>query len=511
MSRFNSKPVVIKYAASETGKALHRSEADTRLVMGPIGSGKSTMMINELIMLATMQAPDKWGQRTTKWLIVRETYPQLRNTVFESFKMWLRPNGTTVRYTESAPMRIRWTDRLRDGTQMNAEFIFLAVKDPSDYENVKSFEITGAFINEAGAMDHDVISVVNSRIGRFPPPVDAVDPDNPITQTALLIDSNPPDEDGWMAGVFKSPPKHWEVWKQPAAVLPDSSSETGWKLNPLGENFDYLGVGPEKYYLDKVGGMTREQIRVLFEGRFGVTSHGKAVYRRQYVDDTHVANSKLKAIKGLPIYLGWDFGSGGEALTIAQLTKTGQLRVLESLVAENIGLYDFSKNMVRPHLEKYYPKKDFPSNSIISVGDPSGIGTHGLSKDSLNYFDVLNSSKDGVFGDWFTTRNAKSNHIELRLNAVRHYLSGTTTTGAPAFQLNRDCGKLRRGFNAGYAYKRVQASGDARYRDKPDKNDFSHPHDSLQYIALECHPRYKELVKHTSFVTREVVDKTMNY
>lgn len=511
MSRFNSKPVVIKYEASETGKALHRSTADTRMVMGPVGSGKSTMMINELLMLAVMQAPDKWNQRTTKWLIVRETYPQLRNTVFESFKMWLRPNGTTVRYTESAPMRIRWTDRLADGTQMNAEFIFLAVKDPSDYENVKSFEITGAFINEAGAMDADIISVVNSRIGRFPPPVDAVDEDNPITQTALLIDSNPPDEDSWMSEKFKNVPKHWEAWKQPPAILTDSTSDIGWKLNPEGENFKYLGVGPEKYYLDKVGGMTREQIRVLFEGRFGVTSHGKAVYRRQFNDDAHISNSKLKPIKGLPLYFGWDWGSGGEAFTVAQKTKSGQLRVLSSLVAENIGLHDFAKNMVKPHLEKYYPRADFPASKIISVGDPSGVSTHGLSKDGLNYFDVLNNSKDGVFGDWFTTKPAKSNHIELRLNAVRYFLTENSTGGAPAFQLNKECSKMRRGFNSGYAYKRVMATGSARYKDKPDKNDFSHPHDSLQYIALEAHPRYHELVSHTSFVTRTIVDKVSNY
>ena len=90
MSRFAGAPVVVRYEPSPTGLQLHRSDADTRLVMGPVGSGKSTMMINELIMLAVLQCPDKWNQRTSKWLIVRETYPQLRNTVFESFKMWLR-------------------------------------------------------------------------------------------------------------------------------------------------------------------------------------------------------------------------------------------------------------------------------------------------------------------------------------------------------------------------------------------------------------------------------------
>jgi len=469
------------------------------------------MAINELMMLSMLQVPDKWNQRTTKWLIVRETYPQLRNTVFESFKIWLRPNGTTVRYTESAPMRIRWTDKLVDGTRMNAEFIFLAVSKPEDYENVKSFEITGGFINEGGALPYDVVTVVNSRIGRFPPPVDAVDPDNPITQTALIIDSNPPDEDSWMAGIDKACPPGWEMWKQPGAVIPDPTADIGYKLNPLGENFKHIGVGPKKYYLDKVASMTREQIRVLFEGKFGVTSNGKAVYRRQWDDDRHMANSKLKAVKGLPIYLGWDFGKGGEACTIAQVTKTGQLRVLHELFADNIGLHDFATNLVKPFLDKYYPKKVWPACNIISVGDPSGIGGSGLSKDGLNYFDVLNNSRTGVFRDWFSTRPARSNHIELRLNAVRWFLTEKTGGGTVRFQMNKECSKIRRGFNAGYAYKRVQLSGEARYKDKPDKNDFSHPHDTVQYIALEAHPKYKQLVEHTSFVTREVVDSVTNY
>ena len=511
MSRMKAEPMVIRYDPSKTGKEFHRSKEDVRLVMGCVGSGKSTMAINELIMLAVLQAPDKYNQRSSKWLIVRETYPQLRNTVYESFKMWLRPNDTTVRYTESAPMRIRWTDRMADGTRLNAEFIFLAVNKPQDYENVKSFEITGAFVNEAGALDYEVISTVNSRIGRYPPPVEAADPDNPITQTALLIDSNPPDEDSWMADKIANPPIGWACWQQPPAVLVDKESDIGYKLNPHGENFKYLGIGPSRYYLDKIPSMTKEQIRVLFEGKFGVTSHGKAVYRRQWDDDQHVSNSKLKAIPGIPLRFGWDFGRGGEAFTIGQLTKTGQLRILDSLVADNIGLHDFAKNIVRPYLEKYYPKKDWPQKLIISKGDPSGNGVSGLSRDSLNYFDVLNNSKDGIFADWFETETALSNHIELRCNAVRYFLTENTGSGAPKFQLNKSCGKLRRGFNAGYAYKRVQVSGEARYKDAPDKNDFSHPHDTVQYIALSAHPQYQELLKHTSFVCREVVDSVTNY
>ena len=500
--------VSVPYVASPTGEQFHNSRAKTRGVMGPVGSGKSTMSIIELIKLARLQWPDKWGHRTSRWLIVRETYPQLRNTVLESFKLWLRPNGTTIKYLESPPFRIRWTEKLADGTRMNAEFVFLAVSKPSDLEDIKSFEITGAFINEAGALDFDVISTVNTRIGRFPPPVDAQNPAFPIRQTALLWDSNPPDEDSWMFNVFQNVPPGWDVWKQPPAVIEDANSDVGYKLNPEGENFKYLGVGPEEYYLDKVGAMTKEQIKVLFQGEFGVTTDGKAVYRRQWADNMHVSGANLKAVDKEPIILGWDWGKGGEACVIAQLTRSGQLRVLEEIVADNVGIEDFAKNFVKPILEKKYPKGKY---EIQSIGDPSGTASHGLSKDSLNYFDILNNSRYGLFHGWFQTVPAKSNHIELRLNAVRYFLTEKTAAGNTRFQLDRSCSRLRRGFNAGYVYKRMQVSGQAKFKDKPDKNDYSHPHDALQYIALHLHPNYKALTKHTEFITREGVDHITNY
>ena len=476
--------------------------------MGPVGSGKSTMMISELIMMALLQKPDKYGNRSSKWVIVRETYPQLRNTVFESFKLWLKPNDRTVRYTEGAPMRIRWTDKLGDGTKLNVEFIFMAVSKPSDYENLKSLELTGAFVNECGAMPFDTITTVLSRLGRYPAPVDAVDPLDPITRVSLLLDTNPPEEDGWFAERMANPPKNWELWAQPAAVLQDPEAEYGYRLNPEGENFDYIGVGPKSYYLDKVSAMTPEQIKVLFEGKFGVTMDGKAVYRRQWSDDYHVAKVALSAIAGEPIYLGWDWGKGGEACVIGQKLPTGQLRVLHEISMDNIGLHDFAKNFVKPLLEKYYPRDKF---KFISVGDPAGVGTSGQAKDGLNYFDILNNSKTGVFHGWFETVPAPSNHVELRLNAVRYFLTEKTPTGAPLFQLNRECSVVRKGFNSAYCYERKQVAGREQYKDVPSKNDASHPHDALQYLCLKAHPDRRSLRDHTIFVSRAPVDPVTNY
>jgi hypothetical protein len=54
----------------------------------------------------------------------------------------------------------------------------------------------------------------------------------------------------------------------------------------------------------------------------------------------------------------------------------------------------------------------------------------------------------------------------------------------PQFQIDPRCEVLRKGFRGRYQYKRIKITGSGeRYHDVPDKNEFSHPHDALQYVA----------------------------
>ena len=78
-------------------------------------------------------------------------------------------------------------------------------------------------------------------------------------------------------------------------------------------------------------------------------------------------------------------------------------------------------------------------------------------------------------------RAAPSNDFTLRREAVASTLN-RMVDGEPGFLLSPTCTMLRKGFAGGYAYKRVQVVGDERYRDAPDKNAYSHPHDALQYL-----------------------------
>ena len=52
--------------------------------------------------------------------------------------------------------------------------------------------------------------------------------------------------------------------------------------------------------------------------------------------------------------------------------------------------------------------------------------------------------------------------------------------GKPRFTVLPKASMIRKGLQGGFCYKRVQVSGE-RYADKPDKNEYSHFVEALEY------------------------------
>jgi hypothetical protein len=78
---------------------------------------------------------------------------------------------------------------------------------------------------------------------------------------------------------------------------------------------------------------------------------------------------------------------------------------------------------------------------------------------------------------------AITNLFQPRREAVAKYLT-KLTDGKAGILVDPSCDMVRRGFNGRYQYRRLQVVGEDRFKDVPDKNDFSHLHDALQYAAL---------------------------
>lgn len=75
---------------------------------------------------------------------------------------------------------------------------------------------------------------------------------------------------------------------------------------------------------------------------------------------------------------------------------------------------------------------------------------------------------------------AASNDLLSRLGAVDDFLMQLTEAG-PALVLDPSCKVLARALAGGYRYA-ISSKGDRA--PKPDKNDFSHPADALQYLCM---------------------------
>ncbi len=157
---------------------------------------------------------------------------------------------------------------------------------------------------------------------------------------------------------------------------------------------------------------------------------------------------------------------------IAQITPLGQLRILDELVSDGMGLRQFCENQLLPLLRLKY----FGMN-VMGFGDPSG--TARAPTDESTCFEVLQSPEIGL-------RNitpAPTNAILPRVAAVDNFLN-KMYAGEPSFILSPNCHYIRKAMNGGYHYEKDPKSLGEEYKIMPAKNFSSHISDALEYLCL---------------------------
>jgi len=510
----------INYVASPTSARFHASDKIVRGFLGPVGNGKSVCCINEMHRLAVMQEPNSKGIRKTKWVIVRNTHEQLETTTLATFRQWIPQDVCSITLK---PMRGDLNYPMADGTTVEAKFIFLALDRPEDVRKLLSLEVTGVFMNEARELPYAVVKGSRERIGRYPSQVDGytdvydsngkliydapkeLDSDGnvlfntdgspkykPCTRKALLMDTNPPEDDHWWYqlaedGHLKSN-KSTEAKRAVKEIFffcrgPSPFIKQGdiYLDNPKAENIKFL-PGGYKYYRDMLAGNSEDHINVMIMGNYGTIKDGKPVYP-QYNDRLHCPEKPLGILEDLPIGLGWD-GGLTPSCVIGQQTERGQLRVIAELVAEDMGVRQFARDIVKPFLQRNFYGIEIAFSYFDPSGNARGEG-EGKSAISILNDEYINESDSTTepLNLGFETEPAPTNDPDKRIDAVNSYII-KLVDGEPGYLVSRKCPFLRKGKIGGYQYKRVQMSGEARYKDKPDKNKYSHPADAEQYLAL---------------------------
>lgn len=453
----------IKYKATPTAAAFHKSNKFLRMIKGPVGASKSVTCVMELVMRALQQAPGPDNVRRTRWVIIRGTYPELKSTTIKTFQEWVLPEVCPVVY--DIPIRATFKQSLPDGTSMETEFVFMAMETADDVHKLLSLEVTGGWMNEASQLDEEIFTFLSGRVGRYPKTIEATatTPAYAPTWTGIIADTNPPKTTHWIYRIFEEETNpDFQLFDCPPAVYFDSKTQT-WKENPDAENLNHLPAG---YYRQQMISAGEDYIRVMLAGEYGMTRHGKPVFP-QYSEREHVAKEPLKADRGLPLIIGWDFGLN-PAATFAQLSRRGKLCILDALAPADEDLESFCDEYVLPLIQRKYA-----GFAIQCVGDPSARGRSGI--DKRTPFDIL--AARGL-----RCVPAPTNNFVPRKEAVDYFLNRRE-----GFLICPTVTYIREGFGGGYVFEKLKGvlpGAGRQYKEKPVKNEYSHGMDSVQYIAL---------------------------
>ena len=451
-------------------KKFLKDDAFVRGIRGPVGSGKSVSCCIEVMRRACQQEPDKTGVRRSRWGIIRNTNPQLRTTTIKTWLDW---------YPEDVFGVFKWSvpyTHLVKFADVEIEVIFLALDRDEDVRKLLSIEFTGIWINEAREVPKSIIDACTMRVGRFPSKKDG----GP-TWYGVVMDTNAPDEDHWwaiMSGEVPLPeyitreeammlvcPDDWTFYTQPSALkeikAPDGEV-LDYQPNNDAENKENL---VDTYYPKLIAGKTKSWIDVYVMNRIGNVVEGKPVYPN-FAAEIHLAKEPIPT-SGQELIIGMDFGLTPAAV-FTQRLPTGRWLVLAELVASNMGTEKFAQE-VKSVIARKFP--DHFDNAII-YGDPSG--DYRAQTDERTPFSILRAAGLKAYP-------APTNDPSLRIDSVDGVLT-RVVQGKAGFLLDPSCTVLKRGFEGGYAYNRVRATGATeRFHDAPDKNKFSHIHDALQY------------------------------
>ncbi len=439
----------LTYTPPKSVEGFLKSEAFISLIVGPVGSTKTTAGIMKIAYHAAQMAPCRDGIRRSRAIWVRNTREQLRDTSIPDVLRWY-PDGVAGSYLKS---EYKFILRFDD---VECEILFRGLDDSNDVRRLLSLQASFGILDEFREINSDIFNALQGRLGRYPSKLDngvgcVCDDGRPNAHIWGM--TNPPDMDTFWEQYLSDPPANAECFFQPSGL----SAEADW--------VDFL---PEGYYDNLAEGKSEDWIDVYINAKFGKSLSGQPVFRAFDID-THVAKNSLNYIKSTthPLIIGMDFGLT-PACTISQVDTFGRFLTYSDLTSDGMGTLRFVREKLKPLLAN-----KFPGMPVLVVGDPAG--QQRAQTDERSVFDILRQ-------EGFRVIPARSNSVVARLSAVDALLT-RMADGKPAMLIDPGCRDLINALRGGYRYK-IKTSGEVD--DKPEKNKYSHVADAFQYACLHA-------------------------
>lgn len=435
------------------------------MIVGPLGSTKTTVGIYKIVYEAKKVAACKDGIRRSKYAWCRNTRQQLLDTSIPDF-LKAFPDGVAGTYAKSnMSFLLRFDD-------VECDVLWRPLEDANDIRRLLSLQLTGAIIEEFREFNSEVFEALQGRVGRYPDamlvphrpewgvdrkgnPIQGCVDDNGKQVDKIWMMSNPPDSDSVWETLISNPEENMHVTIQPSG---------------LSEEADWIHFLKSDYYENMAIGKTEAWVDVYIHAKFGRSLSGKPVHG-SFNRETHVSKKPLKfnSISTHPIIIGMDTALHPAAV-IGQLDHRGRLSVFHSLHAADTGALRF----IREHLKPVLASR-FGGAHIIVVSDPAG--NIRSQNDESTVLDVLRA-------EGFVCKPARTNSIAARIAAVDSFLT-RTVDGQPAILIDPEYNQeLIQALAGKYKYRIKQ---DGASEDKPDKiRPWADLVDSLQYLSLHA-------------------------
>lgn len=327
----------VTYMAPKTLGEFMMSNDFVRAIVGPVGSGKSSVCVIEILRRAMAQAPGTDGVRRTRFAVIRNTYPQLRDTTRKTFEQWI-PEGLGRWHEQEFTFEMDFS--LPTHGRIVCEVLFRALDRPQDVKKLLSLELTGAYVNELREVPQHVFNVLQSRVGRFPSKAQG----GP-TWFGVWADTNPWETMHWGYKLFsKDKPHGHALFEQPGG------------REPTAENLENL---PPGYYERLVAGKDSEWVESYVDGKYPDSTIGSifgraisaverrgAIYDFDYTADGIITSWDLGLSDSTAIWF-WKPNRGGAPDLVDHYENHGEPLSHYFEVIEDAG-YSYRKHFL-PH------------------------------------------------------------------------------------------------------------------------------------------------------------------
>ena len=468
----------------------------TTVIMGPIGSGKTTACAFKRIYVGGL-APvawhpaDKVPTRMCRWIVLRDSFRSTEKTVLESWKYWFPKTypGSSWAGGNDRPVTQVLRFMGHDGVRIEAITEFAGLGEQSIETMMKGREYSGGWLNEFDTHAEFALEDMEQRVGRYPPKdmLLSVDELEDLSRDlgrrvisgqrlGLVIgDMNAPTLDNhayksMVVNINDTPDR--KFYRQPGGR--SAEAENRFKLEP-------------DYYERIVRNQDESFIRRMIDNEFGYSRSGKPVYE-SWDRRKHVAGSEIGFDPDLELLIGIDTSQNtlNPAAVFGQIKAPGRIAFIDELTVEHgCGAARFAE-LLKQRLDERYAG----ARRIRMFVDPAAQYGADTEHGQLSAMDMIST----VTGLPVLIPAGGSNELVMRLDAIKAELRGHLEADTHLLACPKRCPMLLEGFDGKFKYKRKAAAAGGGFQEDPEKtHPWSDVHDAAQYLVLGVRGRIGSL------------------